>query len=551
MRIGSRGSVLRWIETLFGAGSVTGMTDGQLLEQFLARHNESAETAFSALVSRHGPMVWNVCLNILSESHAAEDAFQATFLILVKKAGSIRRRETLAPWLHGVARRVAVRARKNAARSGTSWGEMSDMKANSAPDPSRQEELDALHQEVDRLPERYRAVLVLCHLEGRTHAEAARLLNCPAATVSIRVSRARERLRARLTRRGFALSAFAGLALGSESAWAAPPASLAESTIKSALCLAAGKSMTAGMVPAAAMNLTDGVLRTMHIHKLAITATSLLVALVTSGIGLFAMSGLAQKQPQAAQEAALSEKDEAKARNQTADNLRRLALAMYNFATTNPTLAFPAAAISKDGKPLLSWRVALLPYLDTAVGRDQHVLYEKFHLDEPWNSPHNKALLDQMPEVFAPVVRKGDPKGSTYYQVFSGPGALFEGTGGKKIEDVFDGTSNTFLVVEAAKAVPWTKPEDLPFDKDQGKVNPLPRLGGQFDGGFHAVFADGAAYLISKTIDVATLRALITRNGGEVIPFDKIPSTPPREREPQPDVKSRTPTASSSAGPPK
>jgi hypothetical protein len=191
---------------------------------------------------------------------------------------------------------------------------------------------------------------------------------------------------------------------------------------------------------------------------------------------------------------------------------------MHNFASTAPTPTFPAAAISKDGKPLLSWRVAVLPHLD------QHALYDKFHLDEPWDSPHNKALLDQIPEVYAPVVRKGEPKGSTYYQVFFGPGALFEGNEGKRFLDVTDGTSNTFLAVEAAKAVPWTKPEDVAFDKG----NPLPKLGGQFDHGFHIAFADGSVFLISKTIDVKTLRALITRNGGEVISFDNIPSTPRR-----------------------
>ena len=235
MSKGARGSVMRSIETLFGAGSVTGMTDGQLLDQFLARRDESAETAFSGLVARHGPMVWNVCRGVLSDSHAAEDAFQATFLILVRKAGSIRRRETLASWLYGVARRVAVRARKNGDRRGSSWGPNAEMRASSMPDPPREEELEALHQELDRLPARYRAVVVLCHLEGRTHAEAARLLNCPVATVSIRVSRPHERLRARLVRRGLAFSAIAGAAVGPETAWAAIPGGLAESTIKAAL----------------------------------------------------------------------------------------------------------------------------------------------------------------------------------------------------------------------------------------------------------------------------------------------------------------------------
>jgi RNA polymerase sigma factor (sigma-70 family) len=449
-------------------------------------------------------------------------------LILVRKARSIRRRETLAPWLYGVARRVAVRARKSAGRRESRWGEIAEMKASSTPDPSHQEELEALHQELDRLPEKYRAVLVLCHLEGRTHSEAARLLSCPAATVSIRVARARERLRDRLTRRGLAFSIVTTVTFGSETAWTAPPTALAESTLKAALTLAAGKSTTAGAVPATVSHLTEGALTTMRTQKLAITATSLLVAgLVTSGFGHVAMIGLAQKRSDSRRAVAPpSEKDETKARDKSADNLKRIALAMHNFASIAPSPALPAAAISNDGKPLLSWRVALLPYLDSALWLDQHVLYEKFHLDEPWDSPHNKALLDQIPAVYAPVVKKGEPKGSTYYQVFVGPGAAFEGRDGISFpQDATDGVSNTLLVVEAAKAVPWTKPEDIPFDIGQNKVNPLRKLGGQFDRGFHAVFADGASVrFISKTIDAATLRALITRNGGEAIPVNRIPS---------------------------
>ena len=130
MNLGSHAPVLRSIETLFGAGSITGMTDSQLLERFLASRDDSAEAAFSALVARHGPLVWNVCRGVLSDSHLAEDAFQATFLILVKKAASIRRRETLAPWLFGVSRRVAIRARKNAARRQLIQRELTEMKAH-------------------------------------------------------------------------------------------------------------------------------------------------------------------------------------------------------------------------------------------------------------------------------------------------------------------------------------------------------------------------------------------------------------------------------------
>jgi RNA polymerase sigma factor (sigma-70 family) len=160
------GSVLWSIQTLFDAGSATGMTDRQLLEQFLGRQAPAAEAAFGALVAHHGPMVWNICRGILSDPHAAEDAFHATFLILVRKASSIRRRETLGPWLYGVARRVAVRAKASVARRRERESQGIEMQAASVPNPVTQEEIDALHQEIDRLPEKYRAVVVLCHLEG-------------------------------------------------------------------------------------------------------------------------------------------------------------------------------------------------------------------------------------------------------------------------------------------------------------------------------------------------------------------------------------------------
>ena len=206
MTSGPRGSVCRSIQTLYGAGSVTGMTNAQLLEQFLGRKDELAEAAFAALVAGHGPMVWKVCQGVLSDSHAAEDAFQATFLILVRKAGSVRRRETLAPWLYGVARRVAVRAGSALPGGGSMKARVQKPEATSMPERLEPEELESLHEEVDRLPEKYRVAVVLCYLEGRTHAEAAQLLKCPTSTVSIRVSRARELLRKRLTRRGLALS---------------------------------------------------------------------------------------------------------------------------------------------------------------------------------------------------------------------------------------------------------------------------------------------------------------------------------------------------------
>jgi prepilin-type processing-associated H-X9-DG protein len=190
------------------------------------------------------------------------------------------------------------------------------------------------------------------------------------------------------------------------------------------------------------------------------------------------------------------------------NNLKQLALAVHNYESTFTTLP-PAAVYSKDGKPLLSWRVLLLPYLE------QETLYNEFKLDEPWDSEHNKKLLDKMPKVFDAPGAKGLKPGMTVYRAFTGKGTVFEGVKGIRFTDITDGTSNTLLFVEAAEAVPWTKPDDLPFVP--GK---LPKLGGLFKGGFNAAMCDGSVRFFPATIKAKTLEALITRNGGEVIPDD-------------------------------
>jgi len=193
-----------------------------------------------------------------------------------------------------------------------------------------------------------------------------------------------------------------------------------------------------------------------------------------------------------------------------ANNLKQIGLAMHNYESAVRT--FPAAAISsKDGKPLLSWRVALLPYLD------EKLLYNQFKLDEPWDSPHNKKLLAKMPKVYMPL--GVDTKmHSTIFRVFVGPGAAFEGTKGMRVASFTDGTSNTILVVEAGEAVPWTKPDELSFTP-KGK---LPKVGGHFKNGFNVLMGDGSVRRIRANFDPELLRAAITRNGGEVLDFDKL-----------------------------
>lgn len=196
----------------------------------------------------------------------------------------------------------------------------------------------------------------------------------------------------------------------------------------------------------------------------------------------------------------------------SANNLKQLAIAMHNHHDQRGRL--PGAAIlDKDGKPLLSWRVELLPYLDEGN------LYNEFKKDEPWDSEHNLKLLPRMPKVFAPVQGAAPPH-STYYQVFVSPpaagpmGALFGQPQGRKLLEILDGTSNTLLFAEAGIPVAWTKPDDLAYEP--GK--PLPRLGALFPDGFHVAFADGAVLFLRMPIDEKLLRAMITPAGGEKLP---------------------------------
>ncbi len=205
---------------------------------------------------------------------------------------------------------------------------------------------------------------------------------------------------------------------------------------------------------------------------------------------------------------------EAARRAQCINNLKQIGLAMHNFHSTNDR--FPPQAIAdKQGKPLLSWRVAILPFIEQAP------LFNEFKLDEPWDSPHNKPLLERMPTIYVIPGSKAEP-GMTFYRGFSGAGAFFDPAkkDGIKIQDVTDGTSNTIAIVEAREAVPWTKPDDRPFDPDPEK--PLPNFGKAHPGGFNALFCDGSVRFLKHTINEMVLRALITRNGGEVVSSDSF-----------------------------
>jgi hypothetical protein len=193
----------------------------------------------------------------------------------------------------------------------------------------------------------------------------------------------------------------------------------------------------------------------------------------------------------------------------SANNLKQIGLAGHNYHDVNGQM--PNNVDSKDGKPLLSWRVLLLPYIEETP------LYNQFKLDEPWDSDHNKKLIAKMPKLYAPIRVKAEP-GQTFYRGFAGPGAMFEAKQQIRLAGIADGTSNTAWVVEAGQPVVWTKPDDLPFDPQKD----LPKLGGLFDGEFHVLTTDGAVHRAKKDFDHQTLKKVITRAGGEVFASDGV-----------------------------
>jgi RNA polymerase sigma factor (sigma-70 family) len=200
------------IHALFHWGAMGTWTDSQLIAQFLGG-KEGSEPAFRVLIHRHGPMVLGICRRVLGDEHAAEDAFQVTFLVFVKKAGGLRDRTLLSNWLYGVAYRVAHKERAKGARRRVVERQAAERTSADDPDSEHAELRTVIDDEIHRLPERYRLPLVLCHLEGLRHDEAAQRLGCPVGTIESRLARGRERLRERLARRGLAPSASAMVAL--------------------------------------------------------------------------------------------------------------------------------------------------------------------------------------------------------------------------------------------------------------------------------------------------------------------------------------------------
>jgi RNA polymerase sigma factor (sigma-70 family) len=298
-----RNSVIGRLRTAALLRDGAGLGDGELLGCFIERRDEAA---FAALVKRHGPMVWGVCRRLLSR-HDAEDAFQAAFLVLVRKAASIAPRELVGNWLYGVAHQTALQARRTAARRRAREVQVTVMPDAAAVQPDRWPDVQPLlDQELSRLPDIYRAVIVLCELEGRTRKEVARQLEVPEGTVAGRLARARALLAKRLSARGVVLSGGAlAVLLAQNAASAGVPESVASSTISAAGCFAAGQAAAAGPVSVKVAALTEGVLKAMLMSKLkAAVAVVLVLGFLATGATVLSCRTASARgdQPPAAEE---------------------------------------------------------------------------------------------------------------------------------------------------------------------------------------------------------------------------------------------------------
>jgi len=274
-------AVLKQLQRVFDRGTTAGLNEGALLERFVSGRDESA---FAALVARHGPMVLGVCRRILHDERDIEDAFQATFLVLVRRAADIRQGNLVGHWLHVVAHKVAVRARAQAARRHLHESAALNpnlIVAGPVSSANLQWELcEILDEELARLPSSLREPMVLCYLEGLTHDEAALRLHWPVGTVRSRMSRARELLRRRLTRRGVAAD---GGSLATVLFRPPVPAGLIDSTVESCLNSLSSQAVTGGALSSTAAVLARGVIQAMAISKLKIVGAAALAGVLALG----------------------------------------------------------------------------------------------------------------------------------------------------------------------------------------------------------------------------------------------------------------------------
>ena len=325
-----------------------GLTDAQLIGCFIEHRDEAA---FAALVDRHGAMVWGVCRRLLDHQDA-EDAFQSAFLVLSRKAATILPREMVANWLYGVARQTALLARRTVARRQVRERQVAHMpEPGVVPRDTWDDLRPLLDNELGRLPDKYRAVIVLCDLEGKTRTEAARQLGCPEGTVAGWLARARTMLAGRLTKRGVVLSGGSLAAILSQQAAACVPGSVVISTIAAATAFAAGHTVAAGAISAQVAVLTDGVLKAMLMTKLKIaTAVLLVVSIIAIPASGLAYRAFAEDGPDTKQQQAVRSDPPAKGQGAAEKELPRLEAEVKRLQTDIEGLKKRMQGQAREGK---------------------------------------------------------------------------------------------------------------------------------------------------------------------------------------------------------
>ncbi|WP_422928103.1 sigma-70 family RNA polymerase sigma factor [Singulisphaera sp. PoT] len=444
MESGHRGSVLDSVRVLFDSGSLSALGEGELLERFLS---EKDTAAFEAIVLRHGAMVLGVCRRILHDPHDVDDAFQATFLILVEKARSIRDREILGLWLHGVARRVAVRARVNARSRHDRERRMIGEAAVEGTQARRSDDEElrlVIDDELGRLPWRYRAALVLCDLEGQSYEQAAEALRCPVGTIKSRLARGRERLRGRLTRRGLAPSTVLVVATLTSETASAIPLTLMGQTIRVAAQRAAGRA-AAGCVSAEVARLTEGVIRSMTVAKWKAASAAILAVAGVVGVGSRAL--LSRPAPAAGQAAAESTRPRAK----------------------DAPIPLPGVEQFQLENGL---RVFLRPIPAQAPGSDQTALLVGYSIGE-WHDPDGQSGLAHLVEHTYVTAAAGNVKARTSWDFFGRyPRGGNAQTGGDYtlFATSFDEVDMLHEITDAAARMGDLHPEDEDLERERHRV---------------------------------------------------------------------------------
>ena len=377
------GQLLREVRNLIGNGDPDSLPDGQLLARFVDQRDESA---FEVLVRRYGRLVFGVCRRVLDDPHSAEDAFQATFLVLVHKAPSLDRRRSVADWLYTVAFRLATRVRANAARRKQKETHAARNRSDAVEPTSPDDMHTILHEELNRLPEQHRVPLVLSYFEGRTYEQVARALGCPIGTVGLRLNRAKEALRDRLTSRGVTCPA-AGIAvlIATANAGATVPALLFDATVRAGLWFA-GERVGSAAASAQVIELARGAMGTMTASKWALAAGMLL----TVGLcgGTLAFSGATADPQNPMPEKTVASPQQAKPTDLPAGTTARMGSAQFRHGEAIFFIAYTA-----DGKQIVTaGRDKAIRLWDRATGREVR------HFER---AASNKAPLDPKPKTAA------------------------------------------------------------------------------------------------------------------------------------------------------